>query len=236
MFEPTELSVQQWEMCLDTISPNTFYMMAVSALLKKEVLSVVRFGDGEKLLLDRIQGIPPTPGDRELTDDWLERMGCAGIDMEVLHRRMKMAANECTFFAPSISGIIRREFDLYSRFPTRYRYVDNFFVNAWDEEMKINLFKTAGRVLFIHRNPETADAMQIRAQKIGVVVEYLRLNDWLDTERLVIQAKRSQARLVLFSAGPASKYMGHRIAATGIPKVSLDIGNAADMWTLSSLA
>jgi hypothetical protein len=103
--------------------------------------------------------------------------------------------------------------------------------------MKIQLFKTAGHVLFIHRNTSTADAMQIRAKwGLGVKVTYLKLASWRDSESVIEKAKSIDAPLVLFSAGPASKYIGPEISTSGlIPRVTLDIGNVADYWTLTSL-
>src|ERR1039458_10267369 len=139
MFEPTKLSHEGIQHCLNTVSSNTFYMMVANAILSKEPLSVVRMGDGEKSLMDRCEGIAPAPTDRDLDDgDWMETLGCAGIDNEDLHSRLLMAANECTWFAPSISGIGRKEYNLYERFAPRDRYIDNFWCNAWTDEMKIN--------------------------------------------------------------------------------------------------
>lgn len=236
MFEPQALTPEQIERCLDTISPNTFYMMVTSAILKKEALSTVRSGDGEKLLMDWCEGIPPSPGDRELTDDWMKQLGVLGIEKHELHTRLCRAANECTWFGPSISGIIRPDFSLYGRFNPRDRYVDNFWCNAWDEEMKINLYKAAGHVLLIHRNPECADALQVRADKIGVKVSYLKLDSWQETDDVIEKAKEIDSPLVIFSGGPASKYMANVIASQSkITKVVLDIGNSATEWLLYSL-
>lgn len=236
MFEPQPLTPEQIERCLNTISPNTFYIMVTSAIVKKEVLSTIRCGDGEKLLMDWCEGIPPSPGDRELTDDWMKQLGVLGIEKHELHTRLCRAANECTWFGPSISGIIRPDFSLYGRFNPRDRYVDNFWCNAWDEEMKINLYKAAGHVLLIHRNSLCADALEIRAKKIGVKVSYLKLDNWQETDEVIEDAAKVDAPLVIFSAGPASKFMGQMIASGGrIPKVSLDIGNSVDQWLLFSL-
>lgn len=238
MFEPVKLDDRQYYRCLRTISSNTFYMIVASTLVERGELSVVRMGDGEKLLMDMCEGIPPDEKYRNVEDpNWMERLGCLGIDVELLRERLNYAATECTYFAPSVTGITRPEFELYSRFPRREQYVDNFFVNAWTEDMKINLFKAAGHVLFIHRNVATADAMQIRAKYgIGVKVTWLKLDNWQESESVISQASKVDAPLVLFSGGPASKYIGPRIAKGGnVPKVVLDLGNAADHWTLLSL-
>jgi hypothetical protein len=239
MFEFVVLTPQQIGLCHNTISSNTFYMLTGHALKSGVPLSVVRMGDGEKQLLDLCGNgagqelVPPPPGHGE---EWLVRMGCVEISKAELRKRLTSAAVDATYFAPSVSGITLEAFHMYNRFPARDRYVDNFFCNAWDEEMKIDLFKAAGHVLFIHRNAAPADAMQMRAKSIGVKVTYLKLERWQDAESVITQARMDDAKLVLFSAGPASKYIGPRIATGGFhPKVTLDIGNAADFWLLNSL-
>lgn len=237
MFEPKELSFSKRRLCMNVMSSNTFYMLVASALLQKDALSVVRMGDGEKLLLDMCEDLPLEDAARDVNDpDWMGRLGCLGIDKTELYERIRSAANECDWFAPSISGIIREDFDLYGRFPARERYVDNFFVNSWTDEMRINLYKTAGHILFIHRNPRSFDALRIRAGSIGVEASYIQMENWQQSEEIVKKAADIDAPLVLFSAGPASKYIGHRISRGGrIGKVTLDLGNSSDHWLLECL-
>jgi len=230
------LSDTQLDRCYDTISAHTFYMIVGDALCTGEPLSVVRMGDGECAILK----LPDT--DELITipgfgEDWIEPLGLTGITNREARRRVILAAESCSHFAPSVTGIYRPDYDLYQFFPARQRYVDNFFVNIWDEKMKIELFQKAGHVLFIHRNAHTADSLQLRAQgNIGVKVTYLQLKDWKQADEVVEKAARIDAPLVLFSAGPAGKYIGPEISEGGnIPKVVLDIGNTADYWTLNSL-
>lgn len=234
MFEPTRLDETAISRCLNTVSANTFYLMVGTAILKGEELSVVRMADGERLLFNYCHGasLPPSMG-----KDWLERYGVAGISKDELLRRLVQAATTCTYFSPSVSGIHRRDYDVYDLFPHRERYVDNFFSYAWAEDYKIQLFKTAKRVLFIHENPTTARAMTTRAEKIGVQVIHLQMSRWEQAEEVCEKGKRIDAPLVLHSSGPASKWIGAEIAHGGnIRKVSLDVGSAADRWTLLSLA
>jgi hypothetical protein len=237
MFEPTKLTSAQVERCINIISSNAFYLMVTDAILKKQVLSVVRMGDGEKLLMDLCEGLDLGPAYRDITDPtWMTNLGCLGIQPELLYKRLNWAANECTWFAPSVSGIIRPEFSLYDRFDKRDRYVDNFFVNQWDDEMKINLYKAAGKVLFIHRNPLSFEALKVRCAKINVEATYIKLENWQQTDDVIAKAQADEAPLVLFSAGPAGKYIGHHIARwSKIPKVALDLGNSSDQWLLYSL-
>src|SRR5580692_8281341 len=225
------LSGKQLTRCYDTISAHTFYMIVGDALSTGKPISVVRMGDGECALLK-------APDNDDLvtciTEDLQARLGLTGITNREARKRIILAAEKCSHFAPSLSGIQRPDFDLYQFFPPRPRYVDNFFVNIWDEKMKIDLFRKAGHVLFIHGNAHTADSLQLRAQaNIGVKVTYLPLKDWRHASEVAWKAASIDAPLVLFSAGPAGKWIGPSVSTSGsVPKVVLDIGNSADYWTL----
>ena len=231
MFEITRLSDAQKELCKRTISSNTFFMLVGDALIRRKTLSVVRMGDGEVALFDYCLGLRTNPWDAIKLDN----MGVAGITKPLLLSRLQKAATSCTYFAPSISGIWRKDYDNYTPFHERTQYVDNFFVNAWSEEMITQLFLEAKHVLLIHRNAETADAMQIRAKYgLGVKVTFIKMNSWQESEDVIRRAICVDAPLVLFSGGPACKYIGLEIAFYN--KVVLDIGNSIDRWTFPSLA
>ena len=237
MYELQKLSRQQIQLCESTVSSNTFYMIVGDALISRKPLSVVRMGDGEKRLWEDVQ---TNPDDLVLPDkrhdrEWLNKLGVLGIPRGILKSRLMSAADDCSYFAPSISGIWREDYYNHN-LSFRKKYVDNFFVNAWTEEMKIALFQQARHVLFIHGNAETADAMQIRSQdKLGVKVSFLKLTSWEETDDIIKKTTKITAPLVLFSAGPAGKYIGPAIANGLAPRVVIDLGNAADHWTLSSL-
>lgn len=237
MFEPQKLNLDQIELCVKTISSNTFYMLVNDALLSNRNLSVVRMGDGERQIIDWCRKHDDTDMLDSHNAGWLNRLGCFGIRSGEIMRRLHLAGNDCTYFAPSVSGILHEGFHLHSLFKPRDFYVDNFFVNAWTEEMKIALFRTAKHVLFIHRNTAAADVMQIRAKyALDVKVTFLKLESWEQADDVIAKAAAIDAPLTLFSAGPASKYIGPAIAKGGrIAKVTIDIGNAADYWLLSSL-
>jgi hypothetical protein len=211
-------------------------MLVGSALIKKQALSVVRMGDGEAALYKSVihGGDEPTPPPVPRNQQWMANLGALNIPKKLLKERIERAANECTYFAPSISGIWRTDYDNY-RLSFRDRYVDNFFVNAWTNEMIAALYRQAGHVLLIHGTTETADAMQIRCQNLlGVKVSFLKLNSWEGTEDVIAEAHKIDAPLVLFSAGPGGKYIGPAIS-NGFRKVAIDLGNAADSWTLSGM-
>ena len=54
MFEPKALTENQINLCEQTMSSNTFYMLVGNALVNSKPLSVVRMGDGERLSLIHI--------------------------------------------------------------------------------------------------------------------------------------------------------------------------------------
>jgi hypothetical protein len=220
------------------MSPYAFFYVLGDALFRREGLSTVRMGDGERVLLKSCITAYEQGYDGQQCQDydeaWRVRMGVEGITYRELYSRIQEAGNTCTHFGPSVSGLIMSSYDLFDMFEERESYVDNFFVNIWDLERKIALYKEAGSILFIHRNRGTADALQQRAlQYLGVKVRYLELSNWTQTEDVIHQADLGDEPLVLFAGGPASKYLSPRIADTG--KVVLDIGNTTDHWILYEL-
>ncbi len=239
MWELKSLNSNEILRCLNTISSHTFYMLVGNALSRKESLSIVRMADGEKLLLDLCnknhdnEFIQPT---EQFSAEWLKNFGVSDIPISTLKERLLSAAKNSDYFAASLAGIQFPQYNV-DEFSPRGFYVDNFFPNQWDEPMKENLFKKAGHVLFIHRNLHTADAMQIRAKyALNVKVTYLALSHWSQADDVIKKAHKIDAPLVVYSAGPASKIIGPEIAKYGnIPKVTLDIGQAADRWTFSHL-
>lgn len=240
MFKPNGLSAEKIKICEHTISPTTLYLLVGDALVNSKSLSIVRMADGERELMEScregdIDG--PVTIKQPDPEAWLKKMGLIGLSKRELRRRLEIAANECTYFAPSMSGLERDDYNVYNLFNRRECYADSFFHNVWDEEMKIQLFQAAKHVLFIHRSTESDDAMQIRAKwALGVKVTYLKMETWQQSEEIIEKGSKIPATLVLFSAGPASKYIGPRISKQGdVPKVTLDIGQSSDLWLLNSL-
>ena len=233
------LTEDKLNFCLKTISPKAFFPIVLDAIETKKVLSVVRAADGEKELMDQFltkgPGISDPPTGHP--DKWLDNYGIRGISREELYNRIITAGTECTYFAPSISGISMNSYNVYNYFPIREHYIDNFFVNDWTNEMKEKLFKAAGHVLFINSNPNIADSMQLRVQSnLRVKVSYLKLKSWQEADEIIEKASKIDAPLTIFSGGPANKFISPKIANGGnIPKVVLDIGAAAQHWTFSHL-
>lgn len=231
-----KLSPQKLWIANNIISAYSFYYMVGDRLLTNTPLSNVRMGDGERHLLQSCLDNGDQGRIDEVVTDydeaWRTRMGIEGITYRALRDRILEAGNACSHFAPSVSGLVQKSYDLFNHFNLREQYIDNFFVNIWGNDAKAELFKAAGHVLFIHRNRGTADAMQINAKRLfGVRVTYIELNNWTQAEDVIKGGQDSEARMVLFAGGPASKYISPRIAESN--KVVLDIGNTTDYWTFA---
>ena len=218
------------------VSAYSFYYQVGDALINHKPLSVVRMGDGEHTLINEILDNVDLSAPSEAYDEaWHKRMGTYGISRLDLYNRLMEAGNTCSHFAPSVSGLALDCFNLFGYFEPRDHYVDNFFVNIWSVEQQIKLYQEAQSIIFIHRNRATADAIQKRCkQYLGVKLRYLELSSWEQTDSVIADAvSDTEARLVLFAGGPASKYLSPRIATSN--KVVLDLGNSTDQWTLLSL-
>jgi hypothetical protein len=222
-----------------TLSSWGFYYILGDALLNRKPISTVRMGDGERILLDAcvkasLEERGHLPVD-SYDQAWRERMGIEGITFNDLYRRIRRAGEECSHFGPNISGLTQDYYSVYSYFSPRQQYVDNFWVNAWNSQAKAELYKAAGSILFFHRNQGTGDALQRRCKELlNVDVTFVQLDSWQKSQQAINRAISHPAPLVLFSGGPASKYISPEIAAHA-PKVVLDLGNSVDQWTLSDL-
>lgn len=228
MWEPVKLNNRQIQQCLNTISPNTFHMICGDALLQQKGLSVVRMGEGELKLYNYLT----QDGDVKewFSEEWRVRIGVEGITNTELRKRFKIALLDCDYFSPSISGITNPIFDLYF-LRQEARYLDNFFINFWSEEQIVQLYKTAGEVILLHRNEGTGIAFVRRGRDLlGINARYYELSNWSQSEDIIKKISALSAPLVLFSGGPASKYIAPEIAKSG--KVVLDVGNSVDRFIL----
>lgn len=221
--KPSHLSLMQRARCKQFLSSNAFYLLLCDDLTKKTPSSVVRMGDGERLLLDHI--VDNKLLSEALDSEWRKRMGCLDIPNDVLLERLGIAGNSCKYFAPSIAGICWQHFELFDFFEPRDQYVDNFFVNAWSPQMIQYMYSLASKITLIHASVGLADAYQSRH---GAKVQHVPLSTWQQTEDVIKRVSDQDCDLVLFSAGPGGKYIGPKIAESG--KVVIDVGNAAEQW------
>jgi hypothetical protein len=220
----------------NTISAYTFYYIVGDALLTNKPLSVVRMGDGEHQLYKSCHENNGNKIVDDFTEEWRVQLGVEGICYDELKRRMDIAANQCDYFAPNLHGLSMQNYNLYEYTRDRGKYVDNFFVNIWDDEHKAELIRNSGEIIFIHRNLASADALQKRVkQYFGIWTSYIHMSSWQDSDGVIEKAvQNDKAKLVLFAGGPASKYISPKIAESG--KVVLDIGNSTDKWLFDKYA
>lgn len=219
-----------------TLSAWAFYYMAGDALLNKKSISTVRMGDGERKLMQACEQAALAGRSHEVVNEydeaWRIRMGIEGITYGVLYQRLRRAGNECSHFAPNISGVTQPFYSVHEMFDDRAEYLDNFFVNIWTQQAQAELYKAAGSILFLHANRGLADAFQRRTKDLlDVKLRYIELNDWRQAQRVIEQSIADPAPLVLFSGGPSLKFISPVIAAHA-KKVVLDLGNSADQWAL----
>lgn len=232
------LTPDQISRCERTISSNTLLFLIGDALTKKEPLSVVRMADGENIIMNWCKQneankvVTPTA---QLDAAWIKKFGLEGITYGELQKRLIVAANECKYFAASLSGIIIPNYNV-DQFSNRAIFADNFFTYAWTEEYKKALYKMAHYTLVIHHSEELCYEIRTNVKKsVDAEVMYLKLNNWTECEDVIKTATMFQPNLVLFSAGPAGKYIGPRIAAK-CSCVTLDIGSGMERWKIDGIA
>jgi hypothetical protein len=228
-----------------TMSANAFLAIVQRRLHQGESLSVVRMGDGERQLLEECsQAMADERGGQVIGSfDQASRecLGVEGIAYKPLYDRLARAVYEAEYYCPSVSGLTNAAYNLYPWFELLAKerepgknIVDNFWCNLATNEQRIGIYKAAKRVIFVHRNPVTANTFARRAkQHLGVDSSHIPLSGWQDAQGVIDKALCLDWRLALVSAGPASKWIIPELAKQG--GVVLDLGNAADHWLLSAL-
>lgn len=221
------LTESQLHCCTRTLGANSTYALIGHHIASHTGASFVRMGDGENLLLHAGVNQGSKIADRFGTD-WLIRQACLNIPYDELTKRILRAGNECTYFAPSVSGLHLQEFDLYKWFNARDFYLDNFFINAFPYEQRGFIVKAAAGVTVIHADPNVATGLKT-AYELTYLPRYLEHRRWEDTQHVVDSVLSGTEQLVLFSAGPAGKWLAPAISAVS-NKVVIDVGNAMSQW------
>jgi len=221
------------EICFKTISPTAIYAIIGDAVINRRSMSIVRMGDGEFRILET--------ADRKQfdffehkEDGWNERQGLKGISIDILRKNLMDAGNNCTYFAPSVSGISTPLYHLYDVFKPRPYYFDNFFVEIWTAVMIKMLLEASGGAFIIHRNYEKiidnfGKNYEFDSEK-KVAFRGFAKNNWDDNEQAIEAAVYSGMQLILFSAGSGGKIIGPEIAKAE-NKIVLDVGNALIHWS-----
>src|SRR3989338_2719518 len=225
-----QLTEEENDICFKTLSSKAVFALVGNAIKKKKGISIVRIGDGEVGLLDAPDGKPFT-GFNNLDPNWNTRLGIEGLGIEKVKANILEAGNACTYFAPSVSGISLGEFKLHHRFNKREVYLDNFFVADWTKEMIRMLLVASEGVQVIHKDCETLIENFVRRYDLPkTLFSGFKKKSWRDNEAAIKAAIDSGKQLVLFSAGPAGKIIGPKIALAG--KGVLDVGKTLPGWSI----
>lgn len=218
------LSEDKRSIALSTISSNSFYYVILDHILKNIPMSVVRMGDGERLILEDYKNGSNSLKNR-FNDEWINRMGLVDIDIEYLANSLIRAANTCTYFAPNINGLVKDNFYLYEYFNKRDIYIDNFFVNYFSQGRINLLYREAKTVAILNRND---DILHSFLEKSDTQITYLpfKITNWNQYQEVAEQVIKSKAKLVLVSG---YKELCPYISTNG-STICLDIGNSMEQW------
>ena len=229
-----QLSSDELDICHKTLSPRATFALVGDAVAQRKGISIVRMGDGELGLLNAKNG-EPFNGFDHIDPKSNERLGFEGLEIAEVKKLILEAGNTCTYFAPSVSGISKLDYMLHDRFLPREYYLDNFFVNDWSKKMVHLLLEASDGVFVIHKE------YQLLIDNFATHYDLSRSHfagfakmSWRDNDEAVAAAVGSDKQLVLFSAGPAGKVIGPKIAKAG--KVVLDIGNTLPQWSVGTQA
>lgn len=224
-----------------TISSRAFYRIVSSALAKRQPLSAVRMGDGERIFLIDY-AIACANGDpeaavKDVNEERLKRLGVEGMPLNDLAFRLSQSAENCDFFGPNINGLSNQTYSLYPWYKIwrlTTPLVDNFWCNDWSLDERVALLKSAGNALVLHANPVTAVTFAKRARAyLNVGLRHVSIKSWKDADAVIAECAKWDYPLALISAGPGAKWIIPELAKQG--KVALDIGNSMDQWLLYEL-
>jgi hypothetical protein len=210
-----------------TISTWAFKLIVLHHLSVGTSLSVIRMQDVEaKIMQDIADGASLSDTIQGYSDELIAWSGLTGITYGEVARRMKLAVETTDYFAPSLSGLIRPDYDLL-KFFDHARLVDNGFAAAWSKEDRTEILDAAHTVLVIHGNTGVGDHFQrsLTYHRAG----YLKLSNWDQAESVIEKARAMPHRLVLFAGSAGAKYIGPAIAR-GTGKVVIDVGVQMEKW------
>lgn len=231
IFSIKGLTDEERTLCKKTISPKALYALVGDAIVKKESISIVRMGDGERKILASDAKETFTDFERDYTG-WNERLGIHDMPIENLRQNILDAGNTCTYFAPSVSGISYPGYRLYDFFEARSEYYDNFFVNDWTKEMIQRLLEASDGVCILHRDHESIIKSFQNNYSFAKPVHFegFTKHSWEDNDAAIAAAMNSKSQLILFSAGPGGKIIAPSIAQ-GENKIVIDVGNTLIPWS-----
>jgi hypothetical protein len=212
------------EFCRRILSSDALAELIVDRLERKIPTSVVRMADGERAILAADQGTWFLRDRR-----WLAEFGLQGAHLPTVAADLRWAGYAADFLACSISGLHAPEFAAHRFFPRRDNYIDQFFPTLWEATGRTQTVLRATPLLVIHRHWQRI--VERLTQRYGLVgASGLPLDSWRDLDRLLREASRHPARLVLVSGGPAGKAFCCRLSQASGQTV-LDVGQSlAGIW------
>jgi hypothetical protein len=225
--EMGKLTKEQLNLCSRTLSSTALAATIIHNILSRVPTSVVRMGDGELAIIR--SGKNPTKGPKFLTDKkWLEMAGVDGMDLGMLSRKLFWAGQHATYFAPSLSGLYLKQYDLYPVFGRiRPKFIDVTYPMLWYYGAQVRHILKAAPVLVLSRQADTIS--KLLATKYDAKVSGFELASWKDHDAAKAIAKQSLARTILVAGGPAGKPLVVELAKeTG--KVVLDLGRSLTKW------
>ncbi|MDP3883274.1 MAG: hypothetical protein Q8Q48_04440 [Candidatus Staskawiczbacteria bacterium] len=233
IFTVKKLTASEKKHCFKTISAKAAFAIIGDAIKSHKGMSVVRAGDGEAQILKADKN-KPFRGSNNRHKGRTKRLGIKGADTGLLQKNVLEAGNTCTYFAPSVSGLSIPRYHVYDFFKPRPHYFDNFFVNEWTGEMIKLLLEESGGAFIIHRDYKKIIKNFKKNYnfdpKYNVKFDGFKKDSWKDNKNAIESAIKSGMQLILFSAGPAGKIIGPKIAKNG-KRVVLDIGNTLVFWS-----
>lgn len=232
IFNVKKLSDTEKKICIKTISSRAIFAIVGDAIKNKKSISVVRMGDGERGILKADPNKPFNLFDN-ISRNWNKKLGIKGMSVKDIQKNIIKAGNTCTYFAPSISGISYRDFNLYDFFKPRPCYFDNFFVNDWSKEMVSMLLENSDGVFIIHKDyKKIIDNFKknYNFKKENIFLGGFTKKNWRDNQQAIDEAIESKAQLILFSGGPGGKIIAPEIAKAR-SKVIIDVGNTLIRWS-----
>ena len=229
IFSVKKLTKTERVICEKTISSKAMFALVGDAIMRKEKMSLIRMGDGERHMLTATDETifvmleARHPG-------WRKRLGVKDLPLDAIKELILDAGNSCTYFAPSVSGISFSRYNLYDFFAPRPYYIDNFFVNDWTKGMIQSLLDASDGVFVLHSDYKKI--IQNFQDNYGTKIRFdgFQKNNWKDNERAIEAAMKSDAQLIFFSAGPAGKVIGPKIASAE-NKIVIDVGNTLLPWS-----
>lgn len=227
-YDPNNLeTAKRW------IHSDAMFINIADALARRNPLSTVRMGDGEKAILAVAKGAIPA---KFLIDkSWLKEYGLYGADLKRIGENLYEAAKRATFLCPNIVGLSRPKYEILSLLPNRKYYGGGLYAHEWLYMGRVpELINYSGGVGIVCRNADDVkDRLFMKYGKVAMDYETAEYGSFLNYSDALRSIEKMRANLILISAGPSGKMLCVE-AAEKTGKVVLDTGSALIRhWSMS---